>query len=40
MNKPEMIKLVMVGDGCVGKTSMLFSYIEDRFPEKYVPTVF
>ena len=35
----ENIKCTLIGDECVGKTSMLFSYQTDTYPSQYVPTV-
>ncbi|XP_065072566.1 uncharacterized protein RhoU [Ochlerotatus camptorhynchus] len=34
------VKCVLVGDGAVGKTNLIVSYIQDRFFPEYVPTAF
>jgi GTPase SAR1 family protein len=34
------LKLTCVGDGYIGKTCMLWSYVYRKFPKDYVPTVF
>ncbi|KAJ3045257.1 GTP-binding protein Rho1 [Rhizophlyctis rosea] len=36
----ERRKLVIVGDGASGKTSLLMVFKKDEFPHEYVPTVF
>ena len=33
------IKIVIVGDRCVGKTSLLLTYSQNQFPEGTAPTV-
>ena len=36
----ERLKCVLVGDGAVGKTSLVVSYSTNGYPTEYVPTAF
>jgi GTPase SAR1 family protein len=36
---PDVINIVIIGDGAVGKTCLLHCYSNETFLESYVPTV-
>lgn len=36
----RLLKCVLLGDGAVGKTSLVVSYTTNGYPTKYVPTAF
>jgi len=36
----KKIKCVLVGDGAIGKTSLVVSYTTNGYPTEYIPTAF
>ncbi|XP_060800188.1 ras homolog family member Ub isoform X3 [Neoarius graeffei] len=39
-SQERLLKCVLLGDGAVGKTSLVVSYTTNGYPTKYVPTAF
>jgi len=39
-NSPTQLKIVVVGDDSVGKTSLLMSYVNETFPQEHIPTIY
>eukprot|EP00026_Physarum_polycephalum_P016368 Phypoly_transcript_17257.p1 GENE.Phypoly_transcript_17257~~Phypoly_transcript_17257.p1 ORF type:complete len:223 (+),score=34.75 Phypoly_transcript_17257:70-738(+) len=39
VEKEDHFKIVLVGDGAIGKTSLLQVFYTKKFPEEYIPTV-
>ena len=37
---PQSLKCAIVGDSGVGKTSLLMSYVVDKFPQDHSPTIY
>ena len=35
----QNFKVVLLGEGCVGKTSLVLRYVEDKFNEKHISTI-
>ena len=40
VSKERRLKCVLLGDGAVGKTSLIVSYTTNGYPTEYVPTAF
>ena len=40
MAERRTVKIVMVGDGAVGKTALCSTFVNNQFPQDYIPTVF
>ena len=39
MSNRQQFKVVLLGEGCVGKTSIILRYLEDKFNDKHYQTL-
>ena len=39
MDKIKQLKVIMIGDSCVGKTALSLVLAGQDFPSQYVPTI-
>lgn len=37
--KNYQFKIVLLGEGCVGKTSLMLRYVQDKFNEEHLSTI-
>lgn len=40
MSAAPELKILLLGDGAIGKTCLLIRYAKQEFPVSYIPTVF
>jgi len=38
-NRKNHFKIVLLGEGCVGKTSLVLRYCQDKFNDKHLTTL-
>lgn len=38
-SRKNQFKVVLLGEGCVGKTSLMLRYVQDKFNEKHLTTL-
>ena len=39
VSRKNQFKVVLLGEGCVGKTSLMLRYVQDKFNEKHLTTL-
>lgn len=37
--RKNQFKVVLLGEGCVGKTSLMLRYVQDKFNDKHLTTL-